>query len=274
MTILFNKLERKSFPDGMSFRSGDLGLDNSVIASIRSFQDLIELGQLVDVQKRKGIKNISLVLHYLVGSRMDRAIDMQSPNTLKVVCDIINGMGFSEISTVWSHSQSTNDRLDAYSHTAVEGAFINSALKLLLDVHQQNAIPESTKEKSWCICLPDAGAVKRYWNDHHKYMSVSPIVMECSKHRNMKDGSLSGFSCPAEVPEHCIIIDDLCDGGGTFSGLAGKLRESGAKRVDLVVYHGIFSKGTELEGVDKIYTTNSYRDDLKPTTKMIIKRVV
>ena len=74
MTILFNQLTSKTFPDGMSYKEHDLGENNNIIASIRSFQDLIELGQLVDVQKRKGIKDISLVLHYLVGSRMDRPI--------------------------------------------------------------------------------------------------------------------------------------------------------------------------------------------------------
>lgn len=273
MTILFNQLKSTTFPDGMSYKEHDLGEDNNIIASIRSFQDLIELGQLVDVQKRKGIKDISLVLHYLVGSRMDRPIDRNSPNTLKVVCDIINGMGFESIKTVWSHSQSTNDRLNAEPQTVVEGAFINTALKWLLEIHPQDVITESTKEKSWGICLPDAGAAKRYWNDHSSVISTSHIVVECGKHRNMRTGQLSGFSCPTAVPDHCIIVDDLCDGGGTFCGLASELRKSGAKRVDLVVYHGIFSKGVELEGIDKIYTSNSYRD-LESTEKMFVKRVV
>ena len=34
----------------------------------------------------------------------------------------------------------------------------------------------------------------------------------------------------------------------------------GANTVTLFVTHGIFSYGTELENIDNIYTTNSYRD--------------
>jgi len=49
------------------------------------------------------------------------------------------------------------------------------------------------------------------------------------------------------------------DEGGTFVGTAKMLKEKGAKKVVLIVSHGIFSKGTSLEHVDEIYTTDSYQ---------------
>ena len=37
------------------------------------------------------------------------------------------------------------------------------------------------------------------------------------------------------------------------------LKEKGAGKVNLIVSHGIFSKGTSVEAIDEIYTTDSYR---------------
>ena len=44
---------------------------------------------------------------------------------------------------------------------------------------------------------------------------------------------------------NCLIVDDICDGGGTFIPLAKKLKNAGAKTVTLYVTHGIFSKGLD-----------------------------
>ncbi len=40
-----------------------------------------------------------------------------------------------------------------------------------------------------------------------------------------------------------LIVDDICDGGGTFCMLADQLYKKGAKEVNLFTTHGIFSKG-------------------------------
>ena len=58
-----------------------------------------------------------------------------------------------------------------------------------------------------------------------------------------------------------LIVDDLCDAGGTFIGSAQVLRDAGARSVSLYVTHGVFSKGVENllnNGIDAIYTTTSF----------------
>ena len=58
-----------------------------------------------------------------------------------------------------------------------------------------------------------------------------------------------------------LIVDDLCDAGGTFIGSAQLLRDAGARSVSLYVTHGVFSKGTAAllsQGIDNIYSTTSY----------------
>ena len=66
--------------------------------------------------------------------------------------------------------------------------------------------------------------------------------------------------------EDYVIVDDLCDGGGTFIGIAKDLRERGARRVFLIVTHAIFSKGLEpFRGLlDRVYCTNSFANFSDP----------
>jgi len=81
------------------------------------------------------------------------------------------------------------------------------------------------------------------------------------KERDVKTGALTSFKTTTEDLgcQTCFIIDDICDGGGTFAGTAKMLREKGAEKVVLIVSHGIFSKGTTIESVDEVYTTDSYK---------------
>jgi len=56
-------------------------------------------------------------------------------------------------------------------------------------------------------------------------------------------------------------VDDICDGGGTFIGLAKALKQKNAGNLYLAVSHGIFSKGfNELnKHFTKIFTTDSFK---------------
>lgn len=60
-----------------------------------------------------------------------------------------------------------------------------------------------------------------------------------------------------------VVIDDLCDGGGTFKGIA-QLLESHCPNRDRAIYvtHMVNPKGiaTLSENYKEVYFTNSYRD--------------
>jgi len=267
--MILNRQQLTQFPDGMIMYK-DVMPTSNLSCSIRNFNELMMVGQAIDVINREGIIP-DLSIHYLVGSRMDRPMDKKSPNTLKVVCDVINNWNVRNLNLVWSHSQSALDRLEATADILSEVVFIRKGLKHLLEHDPQDVF---TADGDWALCLPDAGAAKRYWNDHHSAIGIEPTVIECSKHRHMKTGKLTGFSCPSEVPLHCIIVDDIADGAGTFSGLAGELKKNGAKRVDLIVYHGIFSKGQSVPNIDNIYTSNSFRYDLKTSSSFFVNKVI
>ena len=92
-------------------------------------------------------------------------------------------------------------------------------------------------------------------------------VLRCSKKRDPETGKLLGFNVPAKKffkTKNVLIIDDICDGGGTFLGIADKLK---AYKLDLHLYvtHGIFSQGFEKlkKSFKSIFTTDSFKKQPK-----------
>lgn len=113
------------------------------------------------------------------------------------------------------------------------------------------------------ILYPDKGAIDRYGED------FGVTVGYCNKIRDQLTGKLGGFEVPIidQFISEVLIVDDICDGGGTFIGIADKLRSQGyAGKLGLYVSHGIFSKGVlclvENNRFDHIYTTDSFSKNL------------
>lgn len=54
-----------------------------------------------------------------------------------------------------------------------------------------------------------------------------------------------------------ILVDDICSTGSTLKTAANVCRKEGAKGVFAVISHGLMIGGSQLEGIDRIFTTNS-----------------
>lgn len=217
---------------------------------ITSSNELMNLLYFTDVLRHNRVKDINLNIWYLMAARMDRRISDDEPYSLKVVADILNSQNYNEVNVFFPHSKTSLDLINnSYEMMDVQVKFY------------QDAIDNFSGGDMISLVLPDEGAVKRFYQSFYQRLSGSFNVVECQKKREMSTGKLSGFKVVSgEVYANCLILDDLCDGGGTFVGLAQVLTSSGAKDIGLCVPHGIFSKGTKLVGIDEIYTTNSFKD--------------
>jgi ribose-phosphate pyrophosphokinase len=181
---------------------------------------------------------------------MDRVMLDGEPFSLKVVAAILNQGDFKKVKVFDPHSEVTNALFNR-SYSITNHEFVKDALEHYYDFHPAT---------QYCLVSPDAGALKKI----HKlavYLNASSIV-ECMKERDLKTGELTNFKTTADDLHNktCFIIDDICDGGGTFAGTASLLKSKGAAKVILIVSHGIFSKGVTIENIDDIYTTNSYKE--------------
>jgi ribose-phosphate pyrophosphokinase len=117
------------------------------------------------------------------------------------------------------------------------------------------------------VIAPDKGAVARA-------SAVADVLglplYTAEKERNYQTGKLEGYTFNLP-PRHegtvhdgarLLVVDDICDGGGTFILLADAVRDTGLDvTLDLYVSHPVFS-GTApsslLDRYAQIFTTNSY----------------
>ncbi|MFK7980161.1 MAG: ribose-phosphate diphosphokinase [Saprospiraceae bacterium] len=215
-----------------------------ITTRIRSFNDLGFLLVATDALRRMGIQKISLFLPYFPAARQDRVMVKGEALTVKIYADIINNTQYEAVFILDPHSEVTPALLHRVK---------------VFDNHQlvKQAV---LKETDYLLISPDGGALKKVYK-LAKDLNGQPVI-ECSKMRDVKTGQLSGFKVFSDdlKGKTCVIVDDICDGGGTFLGLAKELKAKNAGKLILVVTHGIFSKGLDnLATVfDKIYCTDSF----------------
>ncbi len=242
--------ERFDFPDGQPhIKLNDELVDCNVAikAAITSPDDLFELLMLKNVLN-EGDNHVNLAITYLMGARMDKRIDGQQPHTLMIVCQAIATEGFEQVGVLDPHSDVVGAMISLV--TPFKKMYPGSQVRKLLNQYN----PATTR-----IVIPDAGAEDRVL--HMTQGTPFASYIRCTKERDSQTGKLSHFTItnPADVNGMvCLIIDDICDGGRTFEGIATLLRDAGATGVDLFVTHGIFSRGGKLAGIDRVYTTDSY----------------
>ena len=261
--------EDSPFPDGQPHVKF-LGMQESdsfdpteskvINCRITSPADLLNVALAINVLRSKFVRRIYLNIFYLMGARMDRPLSFDEPYTLRVVCDIINSFGCESVSVFCPHSQTTSDLLHNF-HTmrGFENIFFEYAIGSCFSRFVDGSFNYDNDYDS--IVFPDHGALKRFGKSEllEKFPNASIVTLE--KDRNERTGEVKGVKLiNGQVNPYCVIVDDLCDGGRTFEESAKCLREFGAKRVGLVVAHGIMSKGVIIPGIDYTITTNSYSE--------------
>ena len=228
--------------------SSDLSKTKLVTIShrVNSFNDFGLLLIAIDAVKRMGVKNIEVFLPYFPGARQDRVMVPGESLTVKVYANILNNAGVDNITIFDPHSEVTPALLDNCS-IINNHLFIKEIIKTL---------PENI-----LLISPDGGALKKIYKVAAFLKDYE--VIECGKTRDVTTGKLSGFKVGADDLKNrpCLIVDDICDGGGTFNGLAEELKRKNAGALYLAVSHGIFSKGTDVLNThfEKIFTTDSIK---------------
>lgn len=224
----------------------DLQDHTSVMITVRvkTFNDFGFMLVAIDALKRMKVKSVQLMLPYFPGARQDRIMTVGEPLTVKVYADLVNNFKLDKVMVYDPHSE-------------VTAALINNVEV----VNNYGFIGEVIKEyEDIVLVAPDGGALKKIYSTA-KYLGGIQVV-ECGKSRNVKTGELSGFKVYEDdlKGRTCIVVDDICDGGGTFIGLAKELKKKNAGDLILAVSHGIFSHGFEdlLSLYEKIFTTDSF----------------
>lgn len=242
-----------TFPDGAAHLKGTESSPEGnllQIADIRGHdpQDLFHLAMWADFMSQfKNPGKLVILLPYLPGARMDRGL----PRGAVVYADFLRILpNIDKIITLDPHSPEMP--------------------KLLMDNLAEFPFERIIRREIGLdkgivgVIAPDKGATDRA----QRAANVLHVpIFHAEKTRNFETGQLSGFTCETLPTEgKLLLVDDICDGGGTFVGLADTLQIEqgiGPERLDLWVTHGIFSGGDEkskplLDAFGTVHTTNSF----------------
>lgn len=215
------------FPDGTSqvwkLPDAVLGHEKVVIEWEFSHEgEFMHLAQLKALLDSFAIE-ASLRLPYLPYGRQDKDIDNRKTFALLTFANLLNSLLFRSITIIDPHSHIAELMIDRSS--------------AIYPVDELNIV--RTKCKSDLVCYPDKGAVTKYVKIYTDFDWVHG-----EKVRDQESGHILSYELVGSVAgKNVLIVDDICDGGATFTILAKALFEAGAKAVDLFVTHGIFSKG-------------------------------
>lgn len=196
----------------------------------------------------------TLVIPYLPGARQDR----MNPKGdflfgAKSIANEINARGFAKVICFDPHSE-------------VMPALIDNCVVIHVD-ETEALVGDGTGRGCYDgVVAPDAGAGKRA---ERIAKALKLPVINAWKTRDVASGNskITGFGIePIVGVQKLLIVDDICDGGGTFIGLADHIKSLGSSyeiEMDLYVSHGLFSKGIDalVERFGRITTTNSIAYD-------------
>lgn len=211
---------------------------------LRNNDELVLLMQISDALDAIGARKRHLVIPYLLGARSDRPTRPGDSADLKVVARCVNACGWERVHLFDAHSDVATQVIDRS---------VNYDNRVLVAQYDR---PDAV------LVCPDAGAAKKVpqlleWNANLKH------VVYCVKSRSPTDGEIKLRVLEPEkcFSRHCVIVDDLCDGGATFLAIAKQIETY--LSLTLIVTHGIFSKGLDalFEKFDYVITSDSYREE-------------
>lgn len=207
---------------------------------------LMELLICLDALMRASAQRITAVIPYYGYARQDRKTDGRTPISAKLVANLIVAAGADRVLTMDLHAGQIQGFFDVPTDNLIAAPVIEE------DVRRH------FKLKDLVVVSPDVGGVVRARALAKRLGCELAIVDK----RRPKAGVSEVMNIIGDVDgRNCILVDDICDSGGTLRNAAAALKKKGAKGVAAYVTHGVFSKNAvqnfEDSELDQIVTCNT-----------------
>jgi len=205
----------------------------------RSINDnLMELYFLVRTLKRSSANTITAVIPYYGYARQDRKMEPRVPISASDVAMLLESSGVDRVISVDLHCGQ------------IQGFFRNIPVDNLYA--STVFVPYFAKKQldNLVVVSPDAGGVDRAKHFMEKLAregvesDLAIIIKQRAQAGVVDKMNLVGNVTGSDV----VIVDDLCDTGGTLIKAAEMLVENGARRVFAAITHPVFS-GPALERI-------------------------
>ena len=190
--------------------------------------NLMELLIITDALRRSSARRITAVLPYFGYARQDRKSASRTPISAKLVANLITEAGVNRVITLDLHA------------AQIQGFFDIPTDNLYSAPVMTRDIKDNYDNSKVMIVSPDVGGVARARAIAQRINADLAIVDK----RRPKAGVSEVMNIIGDVSgQHCILIDDIVDSGGTLINAAEALLKAGALEVSAYITHGVLSNG-------------------------------
>ena len=187
--------------------------------------NLIELLLMIDAARRASAYKIIAVLPYYGYARQDRKDKPRVAIGSKLVANLLTAAGADRVITMDLHAPQIQGYFDIpVDHLDSSAIFIPYI--------------EQLKLENLTFAAPDVGSANRI-REIASYFNAEMVI--CDKHRKRANEISSMVVIGDVTDKEIILIDDICDTGGTLAKAAGLLVEKGAKSVRALCTHPVLS---------------------------------
>jgi ribose-phosphate pyrophosphokinase len=204
-----------------------------VQSTFAPMDNLMELLLMIDAAKRASAYKIIAVIPYYGFARQDRKDKPRVAIGSKLVATLLEAAGANRVITMDLHAP----QIQAFFDIPVD--HLDSSAIFIPYIEQ-------LKLENLTFAAPDVGSTNRV-REIASYFNAEMVI--CDKHRKRANEIASMVVIGEVKGRDIVLIDDICDTGGTLAKASGLLMDKGARSVRALCTHPILS-GKAYENIE------------------------
>ncbi len=189
---------------------------------------LMELLIMLDALRRSSARRVTAVMPYFGYARQDRKSAPRTPISAKLVANLITEAGANRVLTLDLHAGQIQGFFDIPLDNLYAAPLFGADIRARYE------------GRDIMIVSPDVGGVVRARALATRLNCDLAIIDK----RRERAGVSEVMNVIGDVAGRCcILLDDICDSGGTLVSAAEALIRDGARSVSVYVTHGVLSGG-------------------------------
>ena len=206
---------------GSNVRGGDIFIIQPT--SGPADHHIMEALIMVDACRRASADRITLVCPYFGYARQERKSAPRTPITAKLIADLFTVSGIDRMLVLELHTSA----IQGFFNIPVDHLFAKPIFG-----------PYFSNLQDILVVSPDAGGVERA-RAMAKFFNCGLAIVDKRRDRPNESTVMNVIGDVRE--KNCLIVDDICDTGGSLCKAADALLENGALSVTAAITHPVLS---------------------------------
>jgi ribose-phosphate pyrophosphokinase len=207
--------------------------------------NLMELLVMLDAFRRSSAERVTAVIPYYGYARSDKKDRPRVPIAAKLVSNLIATAGAHRVLTMDLHAA----QIQGFFDIPVDHLY---AAPVFIGHYQTNPMPHLT------VVAPDTGGAERA-RAYAKRLNAELAL--CDKRRERANVA-EVMNVVGDVRgRNCLVVDDMCDTGGSLTKVAKALKAAGAASIHACFTHAVLSgracEALDMSDIEQVVTTNT-----------------